>query len=363
TPMNAIIGMSDLALHTELDDRQRNYIEKVCLSAGNLLGIINDILDFSKIESGMLELEETDFSLTSLIDNTSGLVRLSADEKSVRLDTHIDPDVPTDLRGDPMRLGQVLTNLFSNAVKFTDSGGHVRLHVGVLDRDEQRIRLRFAVRDTGIGMSPEQQQNLYQAFSQADVSTSRKYGGTGLGLNISLQLVQLMGGAIEVDSTLGHGSEFRFTVDLKRPQATEASPSSDTDKPGLDPVHVLSGRRVLVVEDNAINQELVGEILAMNGIDVTTANNGEEALQHLRTKSFDLVLMDCEMPVMDGYEATRRIREQSGLADLPILAMTANAMATDREKAVTAGMNDHIPKPINPEAMLRTMADWVLKSG
>jgi signal transduction histidine kinase/DNA-binding response OmpR family regulator/HPt (histidine-containing phosphotransfer) domain-containing protein len=500
TPMNAIIGMSYLALQTELDRKQRNYIEKVHLSGESLLGIINDILDFSKIEAGKLDIESIDFQLEEVFDNLSNLVGLKAEEKGLELMFDLPAKLPTLLVGDPLRLGQILVNLGNNAVKFTDAGGDVTISVTAEDETDDSVLLKFSVRDSGIGMTAEQQNKLFKSFSQADTSTSRKYGGTGLGLAISKSLSEMMGGKIWVESEAGIGSTFNVTtrfgkqhgetlqrvqtgsvlgemrvlvvddnttarlilssmlesfgmrtkqsnngttaitlleeaaqqdpfdlvlMDWKMPgidgvetsriiQNDEAlkevpmiimvtayghdeasSAASDIDIRGyitkpVTPSHLLDaimhakgkesifnnrsdrnrqetqteianlrGAKILLVEDNEINQELALELLESNGITVVVASNGIEALAQLKTCDFDGVLMDCQMPVMDGYEATRKIREQPQYKELPIIAMTANAMAGDKEKVLAVGMNDHIAKPINVADMFATIARWV----
>ncbi|TCT20196.1 response regulator [Thiobaca trueperi] len=501
TPMNAIIGMSHLALQTDLDHRQRNYIDKVHRSAEALLGILNDILDFSKIEAGKLAIESVDFRLEDVMDNLASLVGLKAEEKGIELMFDLQPAVPTALIGDPLRLGQILINLGNNAVKFTDPGGEIVVSVTVDELAEDTAVLRFAVRDSGIGMSPEQQARLFQSFSQADMSTTRKYGGTGLGLAICKRLTDLMGGEVRVESAPGEGSTFTFTVRLQRQQGdisplrasrndvlkslnllvVDDNPTSrailsdmlatfgfaidqadagaraiamleqadasapydlvlmDWKMPGMDGIdtiraiqddpqitHVptlimvtaygredaqqaaagldlagfltkpvtpstlldtimhaigeeivsisraagrqeeaseaiarLRGAHVLLVEDNEINQELALELLTMNGLRVAVANNGQDALDQLAPGTFDGVLMDCQMPVMDGYEATRRIRADPRYRDLPVIAMTANVMTGDRERVLEAGMNDHIGKPVNVRELFTTMAKWI----
>ncbi len=363
TPMNAIIGMSHLALQTDLDDRQRNFIEKVHGSAEGLLGIINDILDFSKIEAGMLEMEEVDFLLRDTIRNMVNLVKLKADEKGVQLAVRIEPDVPKTLAGDPLRLTQVLTNLVGNAIKFSDSGDPATVKVALREQNETHVLLHFSIQDNGIGLSTEQQQRLFQAFRQADNSTTRKYGGTGLGLIISKNIVHLMGGEIWLESEAGKGSTFHFTTRFKIGRndntGTADFPLDDNRKKTTESTKRLQGARVLLVEDNDINQELVMELLRSEGIEVKTADDGRQALDLLEQERFDGVLMDCQMPVMDGYEATRRIRRQAKWKDLPIIAMTANAMKGDREKVLAAGMNDHIAKPVKPTTMFATMARWI----
>jgi signal transduction histidine kinase/HAMP domain-containing protein len=362
TPMNAIIGMSHLALQTDLDERQRNFVTKAHAAAENLLGILDDILDFSKMEAGKLELEVVDFQLKDVIDNMVNMIRLKAREKGVQIAVRIGKDVPTALIGDALRLSQVLINLGGNAVKFSAENDLVTLHVALQQESEREVVLHFSVQDTGIGMTDDQQRRLFQAFSQADSSTTRRYGGTGLGLIISKNIVEMMHGAIWVESQPGVGSSFHFTVSLGRQESNATQPPDtplpsalDADQAALQ----LRGARVLLVEDNEVNRELVLELLAMNGIVVEAALNGQAALDILEKEDYDGVLMDCLMPVMDGYEATRRIRQQVRLKNLPIIAMTANAMKGDREKALAAGMNDHIAKPLKPEVMLVTMAKWM----
>ena len=362
TPMNGIIGMTYLALQTELDERQRNYISKANSSAENLLGILNDILDFSKIEAGKLEMESADFQLRDVIDNMVGLNQLMAREKNIGLSVRIDQDVPNTLVGDALRLTQILNNLVGNALKFSDKGGLVALKISLKQETEQEAVLCFAVQDTGIGMTEKDQQRLFQAFSQADSSTTRKYGGTGLGLIISKNIVELMNGDIWVESKQGVGSTFHFTVRLGKQQemplrkaAGDAAVKADVSRA----ITRLRGAKILLVEDNEINQELVQELLISNGMEVATANHGKEAIELLVENSFDGVLMDCQMPIMDGYECTRRIRVWERFKNLPVIAMTANTMKGDREKVLAVGMNDHIPKPIEPDDMLVTMAKWI----
>jgi signal transduction histidine kinase/CheY-like chemotaxis protein len=504
TPMNAVLGMSYLALQSKLSPQQHNYIQKVHTSAESLLGIINDILDFSKIEAGKLDMESIPFSLTDVMDNLGSVLGMKAEEKGLELLFVESPTLPTALVGDPSRLGQVLLNLGNNAVKFTDHG-EVSVSVEALERDDASVLLRFEVRDSGVGMSDEEQRRLFLPFSQADASTSRRYGGTGLGLAISRQLVRLMGGELEVASAPGRGSRFHFSVRfglraeastlpqalehgglrgtralivddnacarevlvemaralglqadtavdgldaLRQVEQADASDRPydllllDWKMPGMDGIEcarvlsqrrhqrhptpavlmltafsrgevqqrlaeqrvtvgallakpitpstlfdacgsalglvthhptrvarrqdamhghraLLHGARVLLVEDNPINQELALDVLGRAGIAVTVAGNGQEALDVLARERFDGVLMDCQMPVMDGYAATRALRQRPELRDLPVIAMTANAMVGDRDKVLAAGMNDHIAKPINLDELFATLARWV----
>lgn len=499
TPMNAIIGMSHLALQTDLNAKQRNYIEKVDSSAKNLLGIINDILDFSKIEAGKMQFERTDFYLEDVMEHLADLSVIKSRDKGLELLFDVGTDVPTALAGDPMRLGQVLINLLNNAIKFTEEG-EVTVEVHKVADEDEGVRLRFEIKDTGIGLTKEQCDKLFTAFSQADTTTSRKYGGTGLGLTISKRIVEMMDGEIGVDSETGVGSSFHFTAKFGVQSEQRKLSMSDEDMQGLrilvvddnesareilqnmlqylkfdvssvssgaqaieelrrvqlenrpyglvlidwmmpamdgvetirqiradselsavpafvmvtaysqdelleqavdlnisgvlvKPVspstlldsiltalgkeviqrtrkhekqanyleaeRVMKGAHLLLVEDNAVNQELALEILQDAGLLVDVANNGAEAVEKVMNTEYDGVLMDCQMPVMDGFEATRKIRQDGRFADLPILAMTANAMAGDKEKCLECGMNDHIPKPIDVAQLFLTMAEWI----
>ena len=502
TPMNAIIGMSHLALQTELRPKQRNYIEKVDVAAKGLLGIINDILDFSKIEAGKMHFEKTDFYLEDVMEHLADLSVIKAQDKGLELLFDVGTDVPTALIGDPLRLGQVVINLVNNAIKFTDKG-EITVGVHKVSQDADGVKLKFEVKDTGIGLSEEQRRKLFSAFSQADASTTRKYGGTGLGLTISKKLVEMMNGEIGVDSESGRGSTFHFTaffgvqneqrrltvnaqdvqglrilvVDdnasareillnillslkfdatavssgaeaigeleqaqmehkpyglvlmdwmmphmdgieaikrIRRDSALQhipafvmvtaysrdellqqaegvqidgllvkpVSPSTMLDsilnalgkevtqrtrrnekQTGyLEAAAKVKGARLLLVEDNLVNQEIALEILQEAGLAVDVANNGAEAVDKVFAQAYDGVLMDCQMPVMDGFEATRKIRQDGRFAQLPILAMTANAMAGDKEKCVEAGMNDHIAKPIDVPHLFHILALWIKPS-
>ncbi|TWX63424.1 PAS domain S-box protein [Colwellia demingiae] len=503
TPMNAIIGMSYLAMQTSLSRKQADYVNKIQSSAEALLGIINDILDFSKIEAGKLDLEAVPFNLNDTIDHLVQIISHKSQEKSLELLIDLAPDLPLDLVGDSLRLGQILINLANNSIKFTDQG-EIVIRAKPIKQDENNVTVEFSVCDTGIGMTEEQLGRLFQSFSQADASTTRKYGGTGLGLTISKTLTELMQGEIWVESTSGEGSKFFFTATFglaeENTALIQASPASLVDLPvlivddsvaareilftmseslGFKPELAASGAEalekltlaeqnnqpyklvlsdwkmpqmdgielgekiiskdflsappkfvivtaydrdemlklaqhinlassitkpvgastlldttlkvmgetqsllpeiqnkrldisfaesivgaeILLVEDNEINQQIAVELLEMAGLVVTTATNGKIAVETVENKTFDAVLMDIQMPVMDGYTATKEIRKDEKHIDLPIIAMTANAMSGDREKCIAAGMNDHLPKPINPQDVYKTLAQWVKPTG
>jgi PAS domain S-box-containing protein len=357
TPMNAIMGMAHLALQTDLTEKQRNYLDKINTSAKWLLDIINDILDFSKIEAGKLKLEHTEFRLETVIQYLADVSLALVNGKSLTLSFDVDQDVPSTLIGDPLRLGQVLVNLLSNAIKFTETGT-VIVHVQLLASDAKQAHLHFSVIDTGIGLSKEEQNHLFSAFNQADNSTTRLYGGTGLGLTISKDLVEAMGGTIGIESRLGVGSTFYFTVALGLSTVSKPNPPlSQTIT--LNKYSVLKNAYLLLVEDNLINQELMLEMLSNNGMRVDLATNGADAVAMVGKNNYSAVLMDCLMPVMDGYEASRLIRTDTRFADLPIIAMTANVMAEDRKRCLASGMNDHIGKPIEWDQFFQTLVRWI----
>ena len=373
TPMNAILGMLHLALKQPLASDVQNYLLKAQRSAQTLLGLINDILDFSKIEAGKLVIEQVEFGLDAVLEQLTDTIGTQAERQGIEFLIRYDLKIPPVLIGDPLRLNQVLLNLCGNALKFTD-GGEIEVALHRLDASETELRLQVCVRDTGIGMTPEVQSRLFEKFTQADQSTTRRFGGTGLGLAISKTLVELMGGRLWIeDSRPGHGTTFCFTVRLAiacqaeaRRQAlvAQAGPS----RPDLAVSGQLAGARVLLVEDNAINREFARELLRSEGLEVDEAVDGLEALEHVRQRDYDAVLMDIQMPVMDGYESTRRIRaladEPGGehFARLPIIAMTALAMAHDSERSQAAGMNDHVSKPIAPDHLMRVLAHWIERS-
>ncbi len=363
TPMNGVLGMLELLMHTDLNAKQTNCAEKARHSAVNLLGILNEILDFSKIEAGKVELEHTDFDLRDLVGEVVNLFTEPVRQKGLELRTTLPRSLPTALCADPTRLRQVLINLIGNAVKFTDSG-YVELTVSAFETTEDEVRLGFAVRDTGIGIEPEDCPSIFESFQQADGTTTRTYGGTGLGLAISKAFVEIMDGEIGVDSTVGKGSTFWFHVKLAR-QATKKGIEPDVlPAPSLTEVE-FSGRRILLVEDNLVNQEVAMGMLEGLGAIVKVANNGLEALDALERSRYDLVLLDCQMPKMDGYTATRELRrlERQVRGDdrrhVPIVAMTAHAMAGEREKCLAAGMDDYLSKPFGQNQLRDVIAKWL----
>jgi signal transduction histidine kinase/DNA-binding response OmpR family regulator/HPt (histidine-containing phosphotransfer) domain-containing protein len=347
TPMNAIMGMTDLVLRTHLDADQRDNLEVVRLSAQNLLDLINDILDLSRIEARGLTLEETDFSLQQILRDTTRTFAARAREKGLSLDLAMDDALPDALRGDPMRLRQILVNLIGNALKFTSAGG---IEVSAFAQADKRgFELHCSVRDSGIGMSPEQQEHIFEAFAQADTSTTRRYGGSGLGLAISVNLVKLMGGRIWVDSAAGEGSTFHFTVHLEH--ALQDPPLAAVAQAAQDQ---FVQRHILLAEDNPLNQKVAVGLLREAGHEITVVNNGLEAVAALAAGTFDIVLMDVQMPEMDGFAATELIRQNEGKTGghTPIIALTAHAMKGDRERCIAAGMDDYISKPIDRKKIL-----------
>ena len=361
TPMSGVLGMTGLLLNTPLTSQQRNYAEKIQKSGTSLLTVINDILDFSKIEAGKMALESIPFSVAAVISNVVNLFEPLAAEKKLELYTTLDAELPDALLGDPQRLTQVLGNLVGNAVKFTQAG-FIRLTAKVRQRTGADAELEISVQDTGIGMTGEELSRLFKSFSQADASMTRRFGGTGLGLVISRSMVELMGGTLNVESASSKGS--LFTILISFPVVTELA-STDLQSA---PVHSqifqparFTGVQALVVEDHAINREIVVELLRQLGIEAEAAVNGREAVAMIRAKEYDIVLMDIQMPEMDGIEATREIRkvERAGVDRMPIIAMTAHALAGDREKSLAAGMNDHISKPINPNVLEAALRQWL----
>jgi PAS domain S-box-containing protein len=355
TPMNAIIGMTHLVMATELDERQRDYLDKVKSSSRHLLGVLDDILDFSKIEAGKLQLDTQDFSLQRLLRETTDLLQERIHDKGLALSVEVAAQVPDQLHGDPLRLRQVLLNYLSNAVKFTERG-HIGVSVALREARGDELCLEFAVSDTGIGLSEQQCAKLFASFQQADASTTRRYGGTGLGLAIAKQLALLMGGDVAVRSVLGQGSTFSFSARMQLAHAPlHEQPSAEVV---LGRSQVLGGQ-VLLVEDNELNQQVAAELLRAMGCQVDIAGNGREALDKLEERRYDLVFMDMQMPVLDGLAATRELRLRPQLAELPVVAMTANAMREDREACQAAGMNDFISKPFEPQTLHGVLQRWL----
>lgn len=354
TPMNAILGMLTLLKKTPLNAKQRDYAGKTEGAARSLLGLLNDILDFSKVEAGKMALDIQAFALDRLLRDISVIVSANLDDKPVKVHFEIDPSLPNILLGDPLRLQQILTNLMSNAVKFTQQG-EVVIHVQRGSGDTEVPQVRFSVTDTGIGISPANQQLIFDGFSQADASTTRLFGGTGLGLAISRRLVALMRGELQLDSVLGRGSRFFFEIPLPVVDGVLGMlPVNErsTQRVGeavLAQQRRLEGMRILLVEDNLPNQQVATELLAGEGAQVVVADNGKRGVEALRIANpqFDVVLMDVQMPVMDGYTATGLIRQSLGLSNLPIIAMTANAMSSDKEACRAAGMDGYVAKPID----------------
>lgn len=356
TPMNAIIGLTQLVLRTELSPKQADYLQKAEKSANALLGIINDILDFSKIEAGKMSIESVPFDLQDVLDNLSNVISAKLEEKALDILFKISSDVPYFLEGDALRLGQVLINLVSNAVKFTEQGG-VNVEINVHSQNNQQAYLQFSVRDTGIGMTPEQLAHLFESFHQADGSISRRYGGTGLGLAISKQLVELMDGNIHVESELGKGSCFSFEMVFNKAKNQIPQKQVQTAFLTTQKLSQIRGAKVLLVEDNVINQQIAHEFLEQLFIQVDIANNGLIALKKVAQHEYDLILMDIQMPVLNGLDATKQLREAG--YTLPIIAMTAHAMTGDKEKSLAAGMNDHLTKPIEIEKLENALLEWL----
>jgi len=367
TPMNGILGMTDLVLESKLTEEQRGYLEMANASGKALLGVINDILDFSKIEAGKLELEAIGFNLRESVAHMLKPLVFRAAKKGIELVTEIEPAVPERLIGDPLRLRQILINFADNAIKFTHRGSIV-VKVAVETEGESEQCLHFSVRDTGIGIPPEKQEAIFEAFAQVDGSTTRNYGGTGLGLTIASQLIEQMRGKIWIESTVGQGTTFHFTAWLGiAPElssaAFAASSARDADgeawSAGSDHPDERTGLHVLLAEDNVINRALATGILGKRGHAIVHAVNGREAVEIASGGAFDVIFMDVQMPEMDGFEATRRIREMeqaSGRVRTPIVAMTAHAMQGDRERCLSAGMDDYISKPLDRKLLLALLA-------
>ena len=371
TPMNGVIGLTHLALMGDLAPKQREYIEGIGQSAQHLLTIINDILDLSKIEAERIELENVPFDLAQVIDDTLVVVKNDAAAKGVSVSVQFAPDVPRKLVGDPLRIGQVLLNYLNNAVKFTQQGGiSVKVEAEPVDRDD--LLLRISVIDSGIGLTREQQGDLFKPFQQADPSITRKFGGTGLGLAIAKRLAELMNGDVGVESGVGHGSTFWFTALVGRSADSGLiSPTEPTDRrtlatqpgSGTKDYSILWGAHVLLADDDPTNRTVAVGLLSAMGMEVDVAGDGKEAVEKAVAKDYEIVLMDMRMPNMDGVTATRLIREREDLADLPIIAMTANVLKAQKEECLAAGMSDFIGKPFDPAEFYTIIHKWVTGLG
>ncbi len=357
TPMNAIIGMTELVLNTKLSNEQRENLEIVVNSAGSLTRILNDILDFSKIESGKLEILDEEFELAQELATTYNVIKAKIDNDRIEFSSNIDPDIPVNIIGDNLRIRQIIVNFLGNAIKFTENG-KIELNVELLEKNGENCLLQFSVSDTGIGIPPGRLDQIFDSFIQAEHHTTKKFGGTGLGLSISQQLARLMGGGTSVTSEEGVGSTFYCTLMVKEGKNIKIS-----EQRNLERSLSVQGKRILLVEDNKINQMLATKVLKKAGVRVTIANDGEQCLEILSREEFELILMDIQMPNMGGVEATELIRKgkhQVKQPNIPIVAMTANALVGDREKYMTAGMNDYITKPFKT-AVLFHIIDHLTK--
>ncbi len=355
TPMNAVIGLTQLLQETDLNAEQRDHLQRIQLASTALLGVLNDILDYSKIEAGHMQLESVPLSLGEVLAKSRALFELQAQAKQLTLSFELDPRLPAVLLGDPLRLLQVINNLVGNALKFTRQGG-IEVKARLVEHDEQAALIQLSVRDSGIGLAPEQLDHLFEAFTQADLSTTRQYGGTGLGLSISKRLVELMGGEIWASSQVGQGSEFCFTARLllqAGATAASAPPAPASDRAQVD----FKGARVLLVDDNPTNLLVARHYLSRMGLEVETADNGQAAVEQAARSPFAAILMDLQMPGMDGFAAARAIRA-SGYRR-PIIALTAAAMDKDRQAAEAAGMNDHVAKPIDHRRLAAVLRRWI----
>jgi signal transduction histidine kinase/ActR/RegA family two-component response regulator len=362
TPLGAVTGLTHLLLRTELTPQQRDWLQKSLSSGQLLMSIINEVLDYSKLEAGKLNIECVNMSLADIIRRVFDTLEVKAAEGQIALELTQEPNLPDRLLGDPVRLEQVLLNLLGNAVKFTPQG-RVGLHVGLRDRQPHRVELEFLIHDTGIGITTEQQAQLFQPFHQADGSITRRFGGTGLGLALSRQLVELMGGTLTLRSEPGRGSEFRVTLGFEIAPEIESPPDSNaTAAKGQSPdnANARPATRVLLVEDNPVNQLLATSFLQLNGLAVDVADNGLRGVEMATSGHYPLVLMDVQMPLMDGLTAARRIRATPGFETLPIIAMTAYAMDEDIRSSFEAGMNDHLTKPIDPDRLAQVLRRWLV---
>ncbi|RKZ40220.1 MAG: hypothetical protein DRQ49_09100 [Gammaproteobacteria bacterium] len=351
TPMNSIMGFTQLTLNTVLSDKQRSYLTRVHSSSESLLEIITNILELSKIEAGKLSIKPINFYLDDILNYLSNLLKIKIEEKGLALHITIDKNVPRHLVGDSLRLRQILLHLLSNAIKFTETGNIV-IKVKLISTENEQVKLLFSVKDTGIGISKEIIFHLFDAFIQADASTTRQFSGSGLGLAICKPLTKMMGGEIRVNSKLGKGSTFSFSVVLSLHKKTDITTTAKS----------IKEERILIVEDNRINQQVIRKMIECHGLVADIVDNGKKAVAMLAEVNFDAVLMDIKMPEMDGYKATRLIRKNPQHDKLPIIAMTANTMNGEREKCLAAGMNDYIIKPINMDQLFATLDKWITRS-
>jgi signal transduction histidine kinase len=362
TPMNVVIGMTNLLLKTSMNEQQSKYINAIKHSSENLLVIINDILDLSKIEAGKIDFESVHFSLFQTVNLVYTTLKFKAEDKGLNMVIDIDASLPPMIIGDPVRLSQVLLNLAGNAIKFTDKGSII-VKCKKIKEENKNILIEFSVTDTGIGIAEEIVPKIFESFTQASSDTTRKYGGTGLGLTISKQLVELQAGSIDVKSTLGVGSTFSFILPYQA--GSEMTKEEKVRNPDPALIEELSNKRILLVEDNPFNQIVATDTIhdLINGIHITVANNGREAVEFLRKNQFDLVIMDIQMPEMDGYEATKFIRKnfEAPVNSIPIMAMTANVIKEEIEKCFDSGMNSYIAKPFDPEDLFVKICNLLLK--
>ena len=356
TPMNGVMGMNDLLLETELTNEQRELSELVKSSAKNLLKIINDILDFSKMEAGKMEIENVPFQVQKIVKDVVQIIDFSTNKKGIEIKYTIDPEIPERLLGDPTRLRQILLNYGSNAVKFTKKGS-VHFKAELLSSVDDRRTVKFSVADTGFGIPKEKQSGIFDAFIQGDSSTTRRYGGTGLGLAICRQIAELMDGNVGVKSKLGEGSVFWFTVSLNVPEQDQKLQELPKDSIAAFKEFSAINNKALVVEDNLINQLVAKKILEKEGFEVDISENGVEAVEAVQENNYAFVLMDIQMPEMDGYEATKKIREMEKLTGhhLPIIALTASAMDVDRELCIQSGMDEYVAKPVSRVTLLKAL--------
>lgn len=351
TPMNSILGFTNLLKRTELNAMQREYIQNIHSAGENLLTLVNDILDLSKIEAGMMHLEETRFSLRSMVSSVGAMFIEKIREKNLNFNVHIDKEVPDILSGDAVRLTQILVNLVSNAVKFTGEG-EISVHIKLLSATRHEVRIRISVKDSGIGIAPEKQVSVFERFHQAAPETTRRFGGTGLGLSIVKQLVQMMNGSLQLKSEPGKGSEFIVDLPYKLPDIEQLYSDALAEQEEQVPLQKI---KILIAEDNLMNQQLVKHLMKSWSMDYTLVNTGAEAVEALKRNAYSIVLMDIQMPDMDGYTATSVIRTEMKL-DVPIIAMTAHAMVGEKEKCLQLGMNDYVSKPIKETVLYNIIA-------